>query len=242
MSRLYGIAVIDASAVSDQSEKLGVGITAVVRIKHAALYEAAKAMGGASALARHLGINDVKMGEWINRKSSPPKDASSKKMKSWTEERIAVMEAKLHELTGKTWEELWPDELRENHEFLNAPKSFEKVYNWKQAAMLNYAEATRQRLLESSNPAAIAEQDSEFALQKDAVAKSIHLLTERERKVLSLRFGFGCEPHTLQEAGKAIGVTSERLRQIEANAIKRLRQYANLSLFESCEKVLEAAQ
>lgn len=242
MSELYGIAVIDANAVSEQSDKLGVGITAIVRLKHAALYEAAKAMGGASSLARHIGVTDQLLGEWINLKSCPPKDASSKKMKSWTEERIAVMEAKLHELTGKTWEELWPDELRENHDFLNAPKSMEKVYNWKQAAMLSYADATRQRLIESSNPAAIAERDSEFALQKDAVAKSIHLLTERERKVLSLRFGFGCEPHTLQEAGKAVGVTAERLRQIEANALRRLRQYANLSLIGGTEKTTEADQ
>jgi len=241
MSQFYGIAVIDANGVSEQSDKLGIGITAIVRIKHAALYEAAKALGGASALARHLGINDVQMGEWINLKSCPPKDASSKKMRSWTEERIAVMEAKLHELTGKTWEELWPDELRENHEFLNAPKSIEKVYNWQQAAMLNYAAATRQRLSDCSNPAVIAEADSEFAIRKDAVAKSIHLLTERERKVLSLRFGFGCDPQSLSDAGKAIGVTQERVRQIEAKALTRLKQFANLSLIGNAEFKQEVA-
>ena len=233
MSQLYGIAVIDANAVSEQSDKLGIGITAIVRIKHAALYEAAKALGGASALARHLGITDGQLGEWINLKSCPPKDALSKKMRSWSEEKIAVMEAKLHELTGKTWEELWPDELRENHEFLNAPKSVEKVYNWQQAAMLNYAAATRQRLTHGSDPAEMAEGDSQFAIHKDAVAKSIHLLTERERKVLSLRFGFGCDPHSLSETGKVIGVTQERVRQIEAKAIKRLREFANLSLIAS---------
>jgi RNA polymerase sigma factor (sigma-70 family) len=181
------------------------------------------------------------MGEWINLKSCPPKDASSKKMRSWTEERIAVMEAKLHELTGKTWEELWPDELRENHEFLNAPKSIEKVYNWQQAAMLNYAAATRQRLSDCSNPAVIAEADSEFAIRKDAVAKSIHLLTERDRKVLSLRFGFGCDPQSLSDAGKAIGVTQERVRQIEAKALTRLKQFANLSLIGNAEFKQEVA-
>ncbi|MCD6223484.1 MAG: RNA polymerase sigma factor RpoD [Deltaproteobacteria bacterium] len=49
-------------------------------------------------------------------------------------------------------------------------------------------------------------------------------LTEREERVLRMRFGIGeDEEHTLEEVGKVLGVTRERVRQIEAKAIKKLR-------------------
>ena len=49
-------------------------------------------------------------------------------------------------------------------------------------------------------------------------------LTPREEKVLRLRFGLiDGKPHTLEEVGKEFNVTRERIRQIEAKAIRRLR-------------------
>jgi RNA polymerase primary sigma factor len=49
-------------------------------------------------------------------------------------------------------------------------------------------------------------------------------LSEREIKILELRFGFpdGCKGHTLEEVGKAFGVTRERIRQIEAKAFEKM--------------------
>lgn len=49
-------------------------------------------------------------------------------------------------------------------------------------------------------------------------------LTEREQKVLKLRFGLedGC-PRTLEEVGKEFNVTRERIRQIEAKSLRKLR-------------------
>jgi RNA polymerase primary sigma factor len=50
-------------------------------------------------------------------------------------------------------------------------------------------------------------------------------LTPRERRVLQLRFGLiGGHQRTLEEVGKRIGVTRERIRQIEAKALRKLRQ------------------
>jgi RNA polymerase primary sigma factor len=49
-------------------------------------------------------------------------------------------------------------------------------------------------------------------------------LTEREQRVLRMRFGIGEDgEHTLEEVGRVLGVTRERVRQIEAKAIKKLR-------------------
>jgi DNA-binding CsgD family transcriptional regulator len=48
-------------------------------------------------------------------------------------------------------------------------------------------------------------------------------LTPRESKILKLRFGVGCDEHTLEEVGKVYGMTKENVRRIEARALRKLR-------------------
>jgi RNA polymerase primary sigma factor len=56
------------------------------------------------------------------------------------------------------------------------------------------------------------------------IATALDQLTERERRVLELRYGLSDgQPHTLEEVGKAFGVTRERVRQIEVKALRKLR-------------------
>jgi RNA polymerase primary sigma factor len=63
------------------------------------------------------------------------------------------------------------------------------------------------------------------SLQRQDVQRVLDALPERERQVIELRFGLrGHEPLTLEEVGRAFGVTRERIRQIETNTLKKLKQ------------------
>ena len=69
-------------------------------------------------------------------------------------------------------------------------------------------------------PMEIALQDS----MKDVVKEVLDSLTPREAKVLRMRFGVEmATDHTLEEVGKQFDVTRERIRQIEAKALRKLR-------------------
>jgi RNA polymerase primary sigma factor len=60
---------------------------------------------------------------------------------------------------------------------------------------------------------------------KERTAHVLHTLSAREEKVVRMRFGLedGLE-HTLEEVGRSFAVTSERIRQIEAQALRKLRR------------------
>lgn len=66
-------------------------------------------------------------------------------------------------------------------------------------------------------------------LQKEHLGTWLSQLNEREQKILRLRFGLeGSEPLTLAEIGRLINVSRERVRQLEAKAIMKLRLMSNL--------------
>ena len=61
---------------------------------------------------------------------------------------------------------------------------------------------------------------------KEQLASIISTLSEREQKIIKLRFGIGGgRPHTLEEVGAEFSVTRERIRQIEAKALSKLRKH-----------------
>lgn len=66
------------------------------------------------------------------------------------------------------------------------------------------------------------------------INKQLHTLNERERKVLEMRFGLNEEnSHTLEQVGNFFGVTRERIRQIEAKALQKLRHPNRSKYLES---------
>ena len=82
-----------------------------------------------------------------------------------------------------------------------------------------------------------------FTLLKDKLGDVLNSLNERERRVLELRFGIGDgNARTLEEVGKQFRVTRERIRQIEAKALRkmrhptRLRQLNGFFEFETVEE------
>jgi RNA polymerase primary sigma factor len=63
----------------------------------------------------------------------------------------------------------------------------------------------------------------------ELVSRLIETFSDSERKILTLRFGLDDhEPHTLESVGRIIGVTRERIRQIESNSLKKLRKLVQL--------------
>lgn len=67
------------------------------------------------------------------------------------------------------------------------------------------------------------------SLLKEKLHEVLTTLTEREREVLVLRFGLkDGNPRTLEEVGKMFRVTRERIRQIEAKALRKMRHPTRL--------------
>jgi RNA polymerase primary sigma factor len=64
---------------------------------------------------------------------------------------------------------------------------------------------------------------AQLLLRREDVVNALNALPRREREVIELRYGLlGGEPRTLEEVGRAFGVTRERIRQIENNTLKKL--------------------
>ena len=69
------------------------------------------------------------------------------------------------------------------------------------------------------------EERAEKSLFPAAVAGALNLLNDREKQVIKLRFGIGCDfPRTLDQTAAIFRVTRERVRQIESKAIRKLRE------------------
>ena len=112
--------------------------------------------------------------------------------------------------------ELTPDKVRQCLKIAAQPISLETPIGEEDDSNLG-------QLIEdmSAQSPAEAVQDKGLALQTE---KALATLTPREEKILRMRFGIGEDSdHTLEEVGKTFNVTRERIRQIEAKALLKLR-------------------
>ena len=73
------------------------------------------------------------------------------------------------------------------------------------------------------------------SLRREDIEMALASLPDRERKVIELRFGLcGTQPCTLEEVGRAFGVTRERIRQIENNTLKKLEGLPEAQALKDC--------
>jgi len=75
----------------------------------------------------------------------------------------------------------------------------------------------------------LPEEEVELSLRSQALRAALEALSEREREVVVLRYGLAeAEPKTLEEIARRLGLTRERVRQIEIDALKRLASLREL--------------
>jgi RNA polymerase primary sigma factor len=73
------------------------------------------------------------------------------------------------------------------------------------------------------------EEEVEDSLRREALIGVLSILEDREREVLTLRYGLGDdEPKTLEEIGHGLAVTRERVRQIESAALERMASFREM--------------
>ena len=76
---------------------------------------------------------------------------------------------------------------------------------------------------------------AQVSLRREDIENALASLPERDRKVIELRFGLsGQQPCTLEEVGRAFGVTRERIRQIENNTLKKLESLPEAQGLKDC--------
>jgi RNA polymerase primary sigma factor len=79
------------------------------------------------------------------------------------------------------------------------------------------------------------DEQASLSLRREDIELALASLPDRERKVIELRFGLtGAQPCTLEEVGKAFGVTRERIRQIENNTLKKLQSLPEAQGLKDC--------
>jgi len=173
-----------------------------IKIKNNYLYEKMQEYGisTASELARVVGLGPSVIGDILNLKVTPYTN------KGTVRSSIQC----LCDFFSCNPEDLFP-----------AQHIFDPLTVNQGAIQANIGELMSSNLLESAhNPDLLVE----ITEQKEAIEKTLDQLTLREKKVLELRFGLGEEAEcTLKEVGIKLGVKAERIRQIEAKALRKLR-------------------
>src|SRR5215210_5775622 len=123
--------------------------------------------------------------------------------------------------------EIMPEEVREILRMAQLPVSLEKPIGEEEESSLGDFVPDDQ----AESPYDTAQ----VHLRREDIKRALDALPERERSVIELRFGLtGEQPCTLEEVGKAFGVTRERIRQIENNTLKKLEGLPEAQALRDC--------
>jgi RNA polymerase primary sigma factor len=123
--------------------------------------------------------------------------------------------------------EMTTEEVREILRMAQHPVSLEKPIGEEEDSELG--DFVEDENIETPDEAA------SLTLRRSDIENALNALPERERQVIELRFGLtGGQPCTLEEVGKAFGVTRERIRQIENNTLKKLESLPEAQGLRDC--------
>jgi RNA polymerase sigma factor (sigma-70 family) len=195
-------------------------VTVTVTVKNARLLRAMEAAGfdTAAALSRACGVQQGIVGDYLNLKLAP--------LAPDGEWRASIL--KISEALRRLPEDLFPPE------FLRAALKTNRVEREVPADQIP-------NLLGQGQ--SIAYDPGQALVVKEAVAdlyKTLRGLPQRHQTVLALRFGLaGNEPHTLEQTAKRMGVTRERVRQIELKAERLLRHPSRSLKLQRAKALLE---
>lgn len=184
-------------------------VTIIAKAKITPLFNAVKALGSQHALANALGISLTTLIRTLNCKNRP-----SKKMKDpeWCKLFFHVV--------GCFPQDVWPDDM--SHDMLtklSQPREFQtelRVSQLKETGLLNA------RRLELPDAGAIRHEISAY------IEQGLCRLTERERTVIERLYGISDhQVFTYEALGRELGTCTQRIRQIEVNALRKLRRSSN---------------
>jgi len=123
--------------------------------------------------------------------------------------------------------EITPEEVREIQRMAQLPVSLEKPIG--EDAESELGDFVEDESAESPYDTAT------LSLRRGDIDRALDSLPDRERKVIEMRFGLsGAQPCTLEEVGRAFGVTRERIRQIENNTLKKLESLPEAQGLRDC--------
>ncbi|MGH3060602.1 MAG: sigma-70 family RNA polymerase sigma factor [Gaiellaceae bacterium] len=123
--------------------------------------------------------------------------------------------------------ELTAEQVREILRMAQFPVSLEKPIDEKEDARLG--DLVEDELAESPLDA------TAVSLRREGIDDALAALPERQRRVIELRFGLhGGQPRTLDEVGRTLGVTRERIRQIEDTTLKTLASLPETQRLNDC--------
>lgn len=189
-------------------------VAADVRFRNAYIWEAVQKCGSQQALAEYLGVNQGSITSWLNFQSCPPFDAATgDKVDFYTQ-----IDIRFTTLIGVGLETIFPLDVRTHRASLK-----------KMARQVAIREMPIEKLIEAGlAPVRLLNQSPDELAEKQELGKVIDDvlkdLKEREADIIRRRFGLnGDAPQTMEEVGMVYKITQERVRQIEAKALRLLR-------------------
>ena len=182
----------------------------VSTLKNGALWEWLHTNGWSQRrLAQAVGVKEITVSSWMRLHSFPHPS----------------LHTRIEKVTGRLFEDLFPADLRL---LRGVPKTTVTVRDVSRAALL----AGWYRGAAQLNP----ERKVLGEEAEDVIGAALDCLRPKERMILECRFGFNGDPLTLEETGKVCGLSRERIRGIESQALRKLRHPRIAGLLRAYEE------